>query len=162
MLNEYVNIQISNINTEVFDMLQYEYNHYKGFKVLDNSIQISFLGNDFSDELINVLYLFFDKLDSKKKKYKLNSNCSFNKEEGYLICSGSKVVLTYKESMFLKMILLCNENFMSYEYMQFILWKEKDFVSKNAIRQFVKDFKKKLPDSIELVNIYHSGYKLIL
>lgn len=86
-------------------------------------------------------------------------------EEGWVYDSLEKTIahnenvynLTKKESKFLD-LLLKKKNVLSYEEIEAVLWND-EYMSLNALRLMVKNFRKKLPPNI-LKNIQGYGYKL--
>jgi len=92
--------------------------------------------------------------------HKLAPAWSFDEGNALIIGPDKINTLTLKEVLFLKMLLM-NKKITTYNEMSHVLWKDREEVSKNAMRQFTKNFKKKLPPNT-LHNIQSIGYKLIL
>ncbi|WP_428024864.1 helix-turn-helix domain-containing protein [Arcobacter sp.] len=157
MLNEHVNIYITNIDKEYMDVIQNEYN--EKFHIKDNSIHLEIPKSLYGNSLLIELHDFLEKFKNKKK-YQLTSNCSFDVNNLLLIKPNKIEYLTFKEGEFLKHLLKTNE-IITYEYMSELLWNDNINISQNALRLFVKNLKKKLPTKI-LKNIRGIGYKLNL
>ncbi|PHO09830.1 MULTISPECIES: response regulator transcription factor [Malaciobacter] len=68
-------------------------------------------------------------------------------------------ILTKKENAFLK--LLINKNrIITYQEMETQIWDDANVMTPNAMRLFIKNFRKKLPKGI-LKNIQGTGYRLV-
>jgi hypothetical protein len=154
-----INVDTCNMDSDTLNILKKKFPKLNILKD-NNMIHFSFKIEDNSQYLSDSLFNLFYNLDSDKYIHKLNSFWSFNENETYLFNNSIKIKLTYKESLFLKFLLI-NNNFMTYEYMRYLLWQDKDHVTNNAIKQFIKNLKRKLPLNIKLENIYFVGYRLI-
>lgn len=81
-------------------------------------------------------------------------------EDNYSIISPKKTFyLTKRESVFLKMLLI--GEVITYEKMLHRIWDDNIYSTKNAIKSFVKNLKKKLPPGC-LKNFNGIGYQLIV
>ena len=69
-------------------------------------------------------------------------------------------MLTKKENQFLK-LLIQKDRIISYAEMENIIWNEDSVMTPNAMRLFIKNFRKKLPEDV-LKNIQGTGYRLVL
>lgn len=153
------NIKFSILNNDIedLDILKEKYTH---INIINTATEIKFEFEDTIDNkvLISCLDSFLSNI-MKKNIYKLANEYYFD-EHNYLIKSPKKnYALTNKEALFLKTLILRNE-IISYDEMFELLWQEKEYVSLNALRQFIKNLKRKLPRDI-LINYSHRGYKLI-
>lgn len=81
-------------------------------------------------------------------------------DEGKALVKGpnEEFVLTKKENMFLKMLII-KGRIISYEEIEDILWEETSIMTQNALRLFIKNLRKKLPKDI-LKNVQGTGYRL--
>ena len=152
-----IELTILNNDMENIEILKEKYNH---INIIQNANEIKFEFEHMIDEkiLISCLDNFLSNI-MKKNIYKLSNEYYFD-EHNYLITSPKKnYTLTNKEALFLKTLILRNE-IISYDEMFELLWKEKEYVSLNALRLFIKNFKRKLPSNV-LINYSHRGYKLI-
>jgi len=70
-----------------------------------------------------------------------------------------KYILTKKENIFFKLLLQKNR-IITYLEIEDILWDENQIMTQNALRLFIKNFRKKLPKNL-LKNIQGTGYKLL-
>ena len=92
----------------------------------------------------------------------------YNMAEGWLFDESKSLVqspneefkLTKKENQFLKLLIQKNR-IITYEEMEVIIWNEDNIMTPNAMRLFIKNFRKKLPDGL-LKNVQGTGYRLIL
>lgn len=81
-------------------------------------------------------------------------------EHNYSIISPERTFyLTRRESIFLKMLIA--GDIITYERMLYQLWEDDMSQTRNAIKSFVKNFKKKLPAK-SLKNYQGIGYKLVV
>ena len=78
-------------------------------------------------------------------------NCS-------IISPDRTFLLTKKELIFIKLLL--KNRTVTYEQMIWSVWEGKIDITQNAIKVFVKNFKKKMPPSI-LKNLNGIGYSLV-
>jgi len=95
---------------------------------------------------------------SNNRKYMLTSSWIYDKTNALIETPHEKFYLTHKEVIFLNM-LIEDSCIISYEKMIFNLWDDKKNVTQNAIKLFIKDFRKKLPPKM-LKNFKKMGYKL--
>jgi len=108
--------------------------------------------------LIEALEEFIHTFNENKNK-EIIPSWHFDEENSIVQGPNRKFLLTPKESIFLSMLLRYNK-IVTYSQMNKILWKNCETVSRNAIRVFTKNIKRKLPANI-LVNIQNIGYKLV-
>ncbi len=102
-------------------------------------------------------------LDKLLEYFELNNNIvigkdiKLNYESGELILSNQKIKLTKKETIFMK--LLAENSIVTYDMMYEYMWDYDKSPSADAIKSFIRKFKKKL--SFNLVKNKHSvGYYL--
>lgn len=84
----------------------------------------------------------------KDYTFDLNKSCIINKEEIFH--------LTKKEAKFLK-LLITENRIITYEELENYIWDDTSIMTSNAMRLFVKNFRKKLPENF-LKNIQGTGY----
>ncbi len=91
--------------------------------------------------------------------YKLANNYLFDEGKSQIINQKEVYKLTKKEHIFLKLLIKKNR-IISYEEIQSLIWNENNVMSQNALRVFIKNFRKKLPKD-SLNNIQGLGYRLL-
>jgi DNA-binding response OmpR family regulator len=92
----------------------------------------------------------------------------YNMVEGWLFDESKSLIqspqeefkLTKKENQFLK-LLIQKSRIITYEEMENIIWNDDNIMTPNAMRLFIKNFRKKLPDNA-LRNVQGTGYRLVL
>lgn len=93
----------------------------------------------------------FEKFLSKKQ----NINFDYDKDKSEVALNGQVHTLSLKENLFLDKII--NENrVISYEEIELDIWDGKD-MSQNALRIFIKNLRKKLPNNF-IKNVPNHGY----
>lgn len=105
-------------------------------------------------------------LDAFVKSY--DNTRIYNLCEGWLFDESKSLIqtpqeehkLTKKENLFLKLLIQKNR-IITYEEMENIIWNEESVMTPNAMRLFIKNFRKKLPDNA-LKNVQGTGYRLVL
>lgn len=159
-MSKNINISISGINTNKMNTLENKYNqNIKITNTDNNTINLNISDSSYSDLILLKIEDFLNDLENQKV-YKLTSSYVFDENNSLIIGPSGKKELTSKEVMFLK-ILLLNNRIVTYSQMINLLWKNRNDVSSNAVRLFVKNIKKKLPSNI-LKNFQDIGYKLVL
>jgi len=87
----------------------------------------------------------------------IDKNIKLNYENGELLITNQKIKLTKKETIFMK--LLAENSIVTYDMMYEYMWDYDKSPSSDAIKSFIRKFKKKLP--FDLVKNQHSvGYYL--
>lgn len=83
-------------------------------------------------------------------------------DEGRSTIKGptEEFILTKKETAFLK-LLLKKHRIISYEEMENLIWGHEHVMTQNALRLFIKNFRKKLPPDV-LKNVQGIGYQLLI
>lgn len=83
-------------------------------------------------------------------------------DEGRSIIKGpeEEYILTKKETRFLK-LLLKKHRIITYEEMENLIWSDENIMTQNALRLFIKNFRKKLPANV-LKNVQGIGYQLVI
>jgi DNA-binding response OmpR family regulator len=110
------------------------------------------------DKLMGALESFIKSYDDNKI-YNLNTNWTFNVAESIVSNGSEDFLLTKKESIFLKLLITKNR-IISYEELESSVWDEDSVMTLNAMRLFIKNLRKKLPEKF-LTNIQGIGYKLL-
>jgi len=125
----------------------------------NNSVQLQIVDPIDDALIVNTLEGFINSFNEVKQReiiplwfFDENNSCIQGPKVNYR--------LTSRELLFLKM-LLKKEKIVTYDEMFEALWKNRKTVSRNAMRVFAKNIKKKLPANI-LVNLQDIGYKLAL
>lgn len=110
------------------------------------------------DKLINALEAFIKSYDDNKI-YNLNEKWLFDFSKSIISNNEEDFDLTKKEALFLKQ-LITKDRIITYEEMESLIWDEDSVMTPNAMRLFIKNFRKKLPEKT-LKNIQGTGYRLI-
>jgi len=157
-MKECIKIDISGANSDFLNTLQNRYT--EDLQILhdsqNNTIQIKFQKPIHEKYILNTLDGF---LNTQNKRGKELLPSWFFEENNSLIRGPKEdFLLTKREVKFLKM-LLNSSNIITYSRMIDTLWDNPQTVSKNAMRLFTKNIKKKLPPNI-LMNFHNIGYKL--
>jgi DNA-binding response OmpR family regulator len=122
------------------------------------SIEENFINIKIPLRLENELIVesFFSQLDKIELK-ELISNWFIDENNSSIISPNKIFFLTKKELIFIQLLL--KNKIVTYEQMQYYLWEDKINITQNAIKSFVKNFKKKIPPSV-LKNLNGVGYRL--
>lgn len=110
------------------------------------------------DKLMDALEAFINTYD-ENKIYNLTLNWIFDYSESIISNGNEEFNLTKKENTFLK-LLISKNRIITYEELENNIWDEDSIMTANAMRLFIKNFRKKLPENF-LKNIQGVGYKLI-
>lgn len=102
----------------------------------------------------------FLKTHNDKKIYHLNAQWIFDYSKSLITNNEIEHSLTKKESKFLKLLITKNR-IISYEELENNIWDEDSVMTPNAMRLFIKNFRKKLPEK-SLKNIQGIGYRLVM
>jgi len=112
-----------------------------------------------NEKLFEALENFVNSFE-KNKVFNLSDNYIYNADTLTVKNDNEEFLLTKKESQFLNMLLTKNR-VITYEELENNIWDEDSVMTPNAMRLFIKNFRKKLPkDSVK--NIQGTGYKLNL
>ena len=110
------------------------------------------------DKLMGALESFVKSYDDNKI-YNLNTNWIFDVSKSIVSNGNEDFVLTKKEAIFLKLLITKNR-IITYEELENSVWDEDSIMTLNAMRLFIKNLRKKLPEKF-LTNIQGIGYKLL-
>ena len=110
------------------------------------------------DKLMNALDSFIKSHDDSKI-YALDTKWIFDFNKSLISNEEEEFSLTKKESLFLKLLITKNR-IITYEEMENHIWDSDSVMTPNAMRLFIKNFRKKLPERA-LRNIQGTGYRLI-
>jgi DNA-binding response OmpR family regulator len=110
------------------------------------------------DKLMNALEAFVNTYN-EDKIYNLNPNWIFDYKESIISNGNELFTLTKKENTFLRLLITKNR-LITYEELENSVWDDDSIMTANAMRLFIKNFRKKLPENF-LKNIQGVGYKLI-
>ncbi|MDD2291193.1 MAG: response regulator [Aliarcobacter sp.] len=108
-----------------------------------------------NDNLIEALESFVKSYDDNKI-YNLNENWIFNSSKSIVSNGNEEFILTKKESIFLKLLITKNR-VISYEELENAICDDDSIMTSNAMRLFIKNLRKKLPDNF-LKNMQGIGY----
>jgi len=110
------------------------------------------------DKLMEALEAFVNSYDNSKI-YNLIPNWIFDYSKATISNANEEFTLTKKENNFLK-LLISKNRIITYEELETNIWDEDSVMTANAMRLFIKNFRKKLPKDF-LKNIQGVGYKLV-
>ena len=109
------------------------------------------------DKLLGALEAFI-KSYNENKIYNLNEKWIFDFSKSIITNTHEEFNLTKKEALFLKQ-LITKDRIITYEEIENLIWDEESVMTQNAMRLFIKNFRKKLPLK-SLKNIQGRGYRL--
>ena len=110
------------------------------------------------DKLMGALESFVNSYNDSKI-YNLIPNWIFDSSKTLVSNGKEDYTLTKKENNFLK-LLLSKNRIITYGELETNIWDEDSIMTANAMRLFIKNFRKKLPKDF-LKNIQGIGYKLV-
>ncbi len=110
-------------------------------------------------KLFEALEAFIKSYD-QARVYNLKDGWLFDESKSLITAENNEFKLTKKENQFLKLLIQKNR-IITYEEMENIIWSEDNIMTPNAMRLFIKNFRKKLPENT-LRNIQGTGYRLVL
>lgn len=110
------------------------------------------------EKLMTALESFL-KSHNENKIYTVSQNCYFDYSKSIICNENEEVHLTRKESTFLRLLITKNR-IITYEEIESQIWDEDSVMTQNALRLFIKNFRKKLPLKC-LKNVQGTGYRLI-
>lgn len=102
----------------------------------------------------------FTKSHDSSKIYTINEEWFFDYSKSIISNKNETFNLTKKENNFLKLLITKNR-IITYEEMENHIWDEDSVMTQNAMRLFIKNFRKKLPEK-SLKNIQGTGYRLVI
>ena len=107
------------------------------------------------DKLMGALESFIKSYDDNKI-YNLDQNWVFDSSKSTVSNGNEAFVLTKKESIFLKLLITKNR-IITYEELENSIWDDDSIMTSNAMRLFIKNLRKKLPENF-LKNMQGIGY----
>lgn len=110
------------------------------------------------DKLMEALEAFVNSYDNSKI-YNLIPNWIFDYSKAIVSNGKEEFTLTKKENTFFK-LLISKNRIITYEELETNIWDEDSVMTSNAMRLFIKNFRKKLPKDF-LKNVQGVGYKLV-
>jgi DNA-binding response OmpR family regulator len=108
--------------------------------------------------LFEALEAFIKSFDAARV-YNIDVGWLFDESKSIIQSPNEEFKLTKKENQFLKLLIQKNR-IITYEEMENIIWND-DIMTPNAMRLFIKNFRKKLPTN-SLKNVQGTGYRLVL
>ena len=108
-----------------------------------------------NDKLMEALEAFVKSYDDNKI-YNLDQNWVFDSSKSTVSNGTAAFVLTKKESIFLKLLITKNR-IITYEELENSIWDDDSIMTSNAMRLFIKNLRKKLPENF-LKNMQGIGY----
>ncbi len=108
-----------------------------------------------NDKLMEALEAFVKSYDDNKI-YNLTKNWIFDSGKSIVSNGNEDFILTKKESIFLKLLIIKNR-VITYEELESHIWDEDSIMTSNAMRLFIKNLRKKLPENF-LRNMQGVGY----
>jgi hypothetical protein len=155
-----ISIDISGIESQLVQSLKQNYT--EDIKVVhqgDDTVHLE-LPTALHDELIvSALDKFLGHF-KHKNMHELIPLWVFDETNSIIKGPSKKFFLTRKEVVFLK-LLLNNDTIVTYKDMIAAVWEDNKDVTKNAMRLFTRNIRKKLPPKV-LKNFQGVGYKLVL
>lgn len=109
--------------------------------------------------LMEALRAFVKSYDNTRI-YNICEGWLFDESKSLIQAFDEEFKLTKKENQFLKLLIQKNR-IITYEEMENIIWNEDSVMTPNAMRLFIKNFRKKLPPNA-LKNVQGTGYRLVL
>ena len=109
-------------------------------------------------KLMEALEAFVNSYDNSKI-YNLIPTWIFDYSKAIVSNGKEEFTLTKKENTFLK-LLISKNRIITYEELETNIWDEDSVMTSNAMRLFIKNFRKKLPKDF-LKNVQGVGYKLV-
>jgi DNA-binding response OmpR family regulator len=111
------------------------------------------------EKLTQALESFIQSYENAKV-YTLAAQWIFDENSNCIKSPSDEFLLTKKEATFLK-LLLKKHRIITYEEIENLIWTDEHVMTQNALRLFVKNFRKKLPQN-SLKNIQGIGYQLLI
>ena len=108
-----------------------------------------------NDKLMEALEAFVKSYDDNKI-YNLNENWVFDSSKSIVSNPNEEFVLTKKEAAFLKLLITKNR-IITYQELENSIWDDDSIITSNAMRLFIKNLRKKLPENF-LKNMQGIGY----
>ena len=108
-----------------------------------------------NDKLMEALESFVKSYDDNKI-YNLNENWVFDSSKSIVSNPNEEFVLTKKEAAFLKLLITKNR-IITYQELENSIWDDDSIITSNAMRLFIKNLRKKLPENF-LKNMQGIGY----
>ena len=108
-----------------------------------------------NDKLMEALESFVKSYD-ENKIYNLTKNWVFDSGKSIVSNGIEDFILTKKEVMFLKLLVVKNR-IITYEELENQIWDDDSIMTSNAMRLFIKNLRKKLPENF-LKNMQGVGY----
>lgn len=108
-----------------------------------------------NDKLMEALEGFVKSYD-ENKIYNLDQNWVFDSSKSIISNGNEAFILTKKESTFLKLLITKNR-IITYEELENAVWDDDSIMTSNAMRLFIKNLRKKLPENF-LKNMQGIGY----
>ena len=102
----------------------------------------------------------FVKSHTKNQLFSINQNCIFDYNKSVIKNGNEEFQLTKKENLFLK-LLMTKDRIITYEEIENQIWDDEFVMTQNALRLFIKNFRKKLPTNA-IKNVQGIGYKLLV
>lgn len=110
-------------------------------------------------KLTEALQGFVDSYEGAKV-YNLIHSWIYDESKSLVTGPECEHILTKKENAFLKLLVI-KKRLITYEEIENILWDDNTVMTQNALRLFIKNFRKKLPPNT-LKNVQGTGYRLVL
>jgi len=103
-----------------------------------------------NDKLMDALESFVKSYDDNKI-YNLTKNWIFDSVKSIVSNGNEDFILTKKESIFLKLLIIKNR-VITYEELESHIWDEDSIMTSNAMRLFIKNLRKKLQHLYKEIN----------
>lgn len=121
---------------------------------------VKYIVKPITDAKLNEALESFIKSYDSARLYNLLEGWLFDESKSIIQTPKEEFKLTKKENQFLK-LLIQKSRIITYEEIENIIWSEENVMTPNAMRLFIKNFRKKLPEN-SLRNVQGTGYRLVL
>lgn len=99
-------------------------------------------------------------INSKTDKVTLTRLSYFNFNEHFIMNNGVQIELSIHESLLLNILIKNKNNLLTYSVLENLIWKN-EIPGVSALRTLLWRLRKKLPNGVEIKNLYSSGYKIL-
>lgn len=121
---------------------------------------VKYIIKPITDEKLMSALEAFIKTHADDKIFQISKDWLFDYSKSLITYNSQEHTLTKKENKFLKLLITKNR-IITYEELENNIWDEDSVMTANAMRLFIKNFRKKLPENV-LKNIQGTGYRLVL
>ena len=120
---------------------------------------VKYIVKPITEENLSLALESFIKSFEGSSIFNIIPSCIYDDSKSLVTGPSEEYLLTKKENIFFKLLLQKNR-IITYVEIENILWDENQIMTQNALRLFIKNFRKKLPKDL-LKNIQGTGYQLL-